>query len=402
MAPPDSHPVPRPFEGIRVLDLTHVLAGPFCAYQFAVLGADVIKIEPPHTPDCARGRGPDDALNAAGLGINYQVQGANKRALALDLAEPRGRALFLRLVDGADVVIENYRTGALAALGLGADVLTARNPRLVHCSLTGYGAVGDRAGVNAYDNVIQATSGLMARTGTAETGPLKAGASVIDYASGYAAAFAIAAALVQRTRSGRGQTIDCAMFDTALTLMAPEASAARYTGMRAPRPAEAGLGAYRTADGVLLMLGAFNVRQNRRLWQALGRSDFASIDDWNGLWAASDAMREALAAAFITRTATEWEHLLHGIGVPAERVRRLDEAVRMPHLATRGLFADVASAVPGAAPAPLPVAAFRYREAGPELTRPPPRHGEHSAEILADLGCSADEIAALRADGVIA
>ena len=132
MAPPDSHPVPRPFEGIRVLDLTHVLAGPFCAYQFAVLGADVIKIEPPHTPDCARGRGPDDALNAAGLGINYQVQGANKRALALDLAEPRGRALFLRLVDGADVVIENYRTGALAALGLGADVLTARNPRLVH------------------------------------------------------------------------------------------------------------------------------------------------------------------------------------------------------------------------------------------------------------------------------
>ncbi|WP_439577054.1 CaiB/BaiF CoA transferase family protein [Elioraea sp.] len=402
MAPSDAGPRPRPFEGLRVLDLTHVLAGPFCAYQLAVLGADVIKIEPPHTPDCARGRGPDDALNAAGLGINYQVQGANKRALALDLADPRGRALFLRLVDGADVVIENFRTGALAALGLGAEALTAANPRLIHCTLTGYGATGERAGVNAYDNVIQAASGLMARTGTAETGPLKAGASVIDYATGYAAAFAIAAALVQRARTGHGQTIDCAMFDTALTLMAPEASAALYAGTKAPRPSEAGIGAYRTADGELVMLGAFNVRQNRRLWQALGRPEFASIADWNGLWAASGAMRDALAEVFATRTAADWEAFLHGIGVPAERVRRLDEAVRLPHLAARGLFAGFAPAEPGTAPVALPLAAFRYAAGGPELTRPPPRHGEHSAEILAGLGCSADEIAALRADGVIA
>lgn len=392
----------QPFDGIRVLDLTHVLAGPFCAYQLGLLGADVIKIEPPTNPDCARGRGPDDALNAAGLGINYQVQGANKRALALDLAAPRGREIFLALVVGSDVVIENYRTGALAALGLGAEQLMAANPGLIHCSLTGFGAVGDRAGVNAYDNVIQAASGLMARTGTTETGPLKAGASVIDYATGYAAAFAVAAALVQRGRTGRGQTIDCAMLDTALTLMAPEASAALYAGQTTKRPNEAGLGAYRTSDGELIVLGAFNVRQNRRLWELLGRPDFASIADWNGLWAAADEMRLVLRETISTRTGADWESLLHGIGVPAERVRRLEETARMPHLAARGLFADVAPTVPGTAPVAVPLAPFRYGESGPRLARRPPRHGEHSDAILAELGLAADEIVTLRQDGVIA
>ena len=217
------------FEAVRVLDLTHVLAGPFCTYQLALLGADVIKIEAPYSPDCARRRGPVAALNAAGQGINYQVQGANKRALAIDLATPEGNKVFRRLAETADVVVENYRRGALDALGLDAATLVAANPTLIHCSISGFGAVGAWGDLNAYDNVIQAASGMMVQTGGAGP-PVKTGASVIDYTTGMAAAFAIAAALHERTRTGRGQIIDVAMLDTALTLMAPEVSAASYTG----------------------------------------------------------------------------------------------------------------------------------------------------------------------------
>ncbi|WP_291678841.1 CoA transferase [Bosea sp. (in: a-proteobacteria)] len=384
-----------------MLDLTHVLAGPFCAYQLALLGADVIKIEPPQMPDTARGRGPDDALNAAGLGINYLVQGSNKRSLALDLASEDGRAILLDLVDGADVLVENYRAGALDALGLGPQTLCARNPRLIHCSITGFARGHERETVNAYDNVIQAASGVMARTTGRSGEPVKSGASFIDYATGYAAAFAISAALFQRQASGRGQVIDCAMFDTALTLMAPEAAAALYEGPVQPRPKEAGLGTYETADG-LLMLGAFNTRQNRRLWQALGRPDFAALDGWPALWGAAQAMREALVPIMLTRTAAEWEGWLHAIGIPAERVRTLDEAARLPHLHERGFFHTLDAALPGAAPVAVPLAPFTYAAAGPAIDRPPPRLGEHSAEILGEIGRSPAEVEALKARGVIA
>lgn len=393
--------VQRPFHGIRVLDLTHVLAGPFCAYQLALLGADVVKIEPPLMPDTARGRGPDDALNAAGLGINYLVQGSNKRSLALDLTSEDGRAILLDLVDGADVLVENYRAGALDALGLGPKALCARNPRLIHCSITGFARGHEREGVNAYDNVIQAASGVMARTTGRSGEPVKSGASFVDYATGYAAAFAISSALFQRQASGKGQVIDCAMFDTALTLMAPEAAAALYEGSAQPRPKEAGLGTYETADG-LLMLGAFNTRQNNRLWEALGRPDFAALDSWPALWGASQAMREALVPIMLTRSAAEWETYLHAIGVPAERVRTLDEAVRMPHLRERGFFHALDAAVPGAAPVAVPLAPFSFAIAGPAIDRPPPRLGEHSAEILREIGRSSVEVEALRERGIIA
>jgi crotonobetainyl-CoA:carnitine CoA-transferase CaiB-like acyl-CoA transferase len=391
----------RPFHGIRVLDLTHVLAGPFGAYQLALLGADVIKIEPPLSPDTARGRGPDDALNAAGLGINYQVQGSNKRSLALDLSADEGRSILLDLVDTADVLVENYRAGALQALGLGADALSARNPKLVHCSITGFGHDNDRAGVNAYDNVIQASSGVMARTSGRAGEPVKSGASFIDYATGYAAAFAISAALFQRQTSGKGQVIDCSMFETALTLMAPEAAACLYDGPAQPRPKEAGLGTYETADG-LLMLGAFNARQNKRLWDALGRPDFAVLDGWPAIWAAAEAMREALVPIMRAKSAAAWEEYFHAIGIPAERVRTLDEAVRMPHLRQRSFFHAVDPTEPGGSQVTVPLAPFSFALAGPAIDRAPPRLGQHSAEIMQELGRSQTDVADLRERGIIA
>ncbi|HVE49227.1 MAG TPA: CoA transferase [Casimicrobiaceae bacterium] len=381
------------FAGIRVLDLTHVLAGPFCTYQLAVLGADVVKIESPDEPDCARGRGPDAMQNAAGLGLNFQVQGGNKRALALDLKHPRGRDILMRLIAKADVLVENYRAGALALLGVSDDVIASANPALVHCSLTGFGQRGPRAQVNAYDNVIQATSGVMTRTGTQASGPMKTGASFVDYAAGWCAAFAIAAALFQRARDGQGQRIDCAMFDAALTMMGPELAASLAGGEALPR--EAGLGCYETTDGQV-MLGAFTPKQNRKLWQALGRPDFADLEDWPALWSHAGEMREALEQRLRERGSERWIALFREIGIPAERVRTLDEAAHDPQLADRPLLARADAASPT-----VPVTAFDFAHDPPRLARRAPQVGEHTDEILREIGLSTDEIAELRKDRVV-
>ena len=384
----------QPFAGLRVLDLTHVLAGPFCTYQLAVLGADVVKIEPPANPDCARGRGPDKAANAQLRGLNYEVQGGNKRALALDLAQRAGRDVLLVLVSRADVLVENYRPGALASLGLDDATLRNANAQLVHCSITGFGQTGPRAGIGAYDNVLQAASGVMARTGNLQSGPVKTGASFIDYASGWSAAFAIAAALLQRARDGSGQRIDCAMYDAALTMMGPEVAAALHGGT-GPR-GEAGLGCYDTAEGKL-MLGAFTPAQNRALWQLLDRPDFAALDGWEALWSHADAMRDELRVRLRARAADAWVARLREIGVPAERVRTLDEAVRDPQLAHRGVLDRAAPEAPL-----VPVAAFGFAHDGPRLVSPAPAIGEHSDEILRGAGYDAAQIAALRAANVVA
>ncbi|MBT5765684.1 MAG: CoA transferase, partial [Kordiimonadaceae bacterium] len=213
----------RPYENIKILDLTHVLAGPFSTYQFALLGAEVIKIESPENPDCARGRGPDPKLNADLRGLNYQVQAANKKAMTLDLKQEMGQQIFKKMVLDADVLVENYRTGALDQLGLGYDDLKSINPRLIYCSLSGFGNYGDRATVNAYDNTIQATSGIIE-----QSNGHKPGVSFVDYAAGYNAAFAISAALHQRIMTGVGTQISSSMLEVAMTLMAPEAAAAQH------------------------------------------------------------------------------------------------------------------------------------------------------------------------------
>src|SRR5262247_4115307 len=266
----------RPFEGIRVIDATHVLAGPFATYQLAVLGADVIKVEHPDEPDQSRQNGTDKALNRANMGTSFLTQASNKRSLALDLRTERDRDVLKKLAATADVFVENYRPGAFEALGLGYEALAAVNPRLIYASFSAFGQGGPRGRQTAYDHVIQASSGIMAMTGTQDVHPIKFGAPAIDYATGMTGAFALASALFQRERTGRGQYIDMAMLDVAMILMSSLLTGYLSNGIH-PRPhgnrhPHATNGAYETKDG-LLMLGASNLRQQRRLWTMLGRPD---------------------------------------------------------------------------------------------------------------------------------
>jgi crotonobetainyl-CoA:carnitine CoA-transferase CaiB-like acyl-CoA transferase len=390
---------------MQVLDLTHVLAGPFCTYLLALLGADTIKIEPPGEPDEVRGRGVDATLNAELMGTNYQTQNGNKRAITLNLKLQKGRDVLRQLATKSDIFVENYRTGALQQLGLGYQDIRAINPRIVYCSMTGFGQTGARASVNAYDNVIQAASGLMSLTGTADVTPLKAGAAIIDYASGLNAAFAIASALVRRERTGEGVHIDCAMMDTALCLMGTQVTAAsRNPNAARPKPLgndqkEAGLCCYKTADG-LLMMGAFNRRQHEQLWHAFERPDFAVRSSWDEMAEHAPAMRAELAQRLLEKPAAEWEVFFHDRGIPAERVRTVPEALEIADAGSRPFTAPIQTSE-GEPSLRVPAFPFRFSEGGPKITRVPPRMGEHTREVLTEVGYSEAEIRALNEEGVI-
>jgi crotonobetainyl-CoA:carnitine CoA-transferase CaiB-like acyl-CoA transferase len=378
----------RPFEGIRVIDVTHVLAGPFATYQLAVLGADVIKVEHPGEPDQSRGSGTDKGLNRRNMGTSFLTQASNKRSITLDLKEETDRDILKKLVATADVFVENYRPGAFDALGLGYEALSAINPRLIYASFSAFGQDGPRREQTAYDHVIQATSGIMAMTGTEDVHPIKFGSPAIDYATGMTGAFALASALFQRARTGRGQRVDMAMLDVAMILMSSHLAGYLRNGVH-PKPhgnahAHATNSAYPTKDG-LLMLGASNLRQQRRLWTVLGRPDMIkrSNDERE-----TDREREAavLSEILLSRSADEWEHFLQARHVPAARVRSMGEALEDPQLACRGVIHrhHAAAGVDGGFGVPL--AAFTFAHGGPRIDTVPPLLGQHNAEVLAELG----------------
>jgi crotonobetainyl-CoA:carnitine CoA-transferase CaiB-like acyl-CoA transferase len=378
----------RPFEGIRVIDVTHVLAGPFAAYQLAVLGADVIKVDDPNDPDQSRSSGTDKALNHAQMGTGFLTQASNKRAITLDLKTERGREILKKLVATADVFVENYRPGAFEALGLGYEDLSKINPRLIYASFSAFGQHGPRRNQTAYDHVIQATSGIMAMTGTRDVNPVKFGSPAIDYATGMTGAFALSAALFQRERTGKGQRIDMAMLDVAMILMSSHLTGYLRNGVH-PKPhgnrhPHATNGAFQTKDG-LVMLGASNVRQQKRLWTLLGRPDMVKkTNDERDAGHANEI--KVLEEIMLTRTADEWEEFLQARHVPACRVRAMGEAVADPQIATRGVIHRHAGATGVSGGFGVPVAPFMFAHGGPRVDSAPPGLGEHNDEILAELG----------------
>jgi crotonobetainyl-CoA:carnitine CoA-transferase CaiB-like acyl-CoA transferase len=395
----------RPFDGLRVLDLTHVVAGPFCAYQLALLGAETIKIEKPGEGDVVRRDGSDAALNAAGMGTLFLGQNANKRCVSLDISKPGGKRVLGRLVERADVLIENYRAGALDALGVGYDWARTINPRLIYCSMTAFGQTGPKASDNAYDQIVQAMSGVMSLTGTPATAPVKVGAPIMDYASGLSAAFAISAAIHQRSRTGLGQRIDCAMLDSALTLMGFFVTGYLHNGaVPVPRGnalKQAASSAYPTADGEL-MLGGYTPRQIERLWNALDRPDLAARSSLADQDTYREEIADALRAILKTRSAAAWETFFNAIGVPAARIRSFEEALAEEQLRTRALFQrfEQVDAI-GGGPLTVPTAPFAYEHGGPRIDTPPRALGADTADVLVEIGYSQAEINALARDVII-
>ncbi|MGC6485021.1 MAG: CaiB/BaiF CoA transferase family protein [Candidatus Puniceispirillales bacterium] len=396
------------FEGIRVLDLTHVLAGPFATYQLAVLGADVIKIESRDTMDMSREVGPVDELNQAMMGTHFLSQGSNKRAITLNLKTDDGKKIFSQLVETADVVVENFKCGTLAKLGFSYDTMKTLNPRIIYCSITGFGHTGPKAEDGAFDNIIQAYSGMMEATGPADDQAVMVGPPVLDYGTGAQAAFAIASALLRRERCGEGQHIDVAMLDCALTLMSSAVLNHSRTGLPPARAATGknyvgAYGCYEAAD-TRVMIGTFTPRQNENMWRALGRDDLA--DEVRSLRLADLPKRRQKDAAIleeilITKTADEWEALLNAAGVPTARVRSLDETLESEQISSRcvrGEFTD--DDLPGGVFRPA-VAGFGCNEDGPSLHSKPAQLGQHNDDILTELGYPADTISRFRETGVI-
>lgn len=394
----------QPFANIRVIDMTHVIAGPFCTYQLAVLGADVIKIESVDSPDMSRQDGVDVEEAKRGLGMLFMTQAANKRSIALDLKTLKGQEVARKLIDSADVVVENFRPGALSNLGLGYDAVRETNPTLIYCSLTGYGQDGELSSRTAYDNVIQAISGLMASTGQPSCGPVKVGPPVLDYGTGIQGAFAIAAALFQRSQTGEGQRIDIAMLDAALMLTGTNITQLQETGESPSLNGNsnvdnAGYGCYETADG-LLMLGAYTGEQHANAWKVLG--DAAHGESLRTLkryelvaHAASD--RDHMTTLLMQDTAANWELRFNEARVPAAEVRGVSETMDLAHLASRGVVQRVDT---HRGQLDLPVASFKYQHDGPKLNSGPPLHGEHSRELLEETGYDTKQIDDLIASGV--
>lgn len=393
----------RPFEGLRVLDITHVLAAPFATYQLAVFGADVIKIEHPSEPDQTRIDGSDPSLSADKIGTHFIIQNGGKRSLTLNLKTGAGREVLRRLVPTADVLVENFRPGAMKALGLGYEDLSELNPRLIYASMSAFGQDGPRGGQTGYDQVIQAVSGLMMVNGTTEMVPMKVGTPAVDYATGTMGAFAIAAALLQRERTGQGQYVDLSMLDTALILMGAHLTNFSRSG-REPRASGnrnefATVGLYTTADG-LIQIAAINMRQQRRFWRLLGHPEL--IRQTNDERRADAARgREVLQSILLTRTAQEWEDWFQANHIPAARVWTLPETLAHPQLESRDIlhrFVDEPG-IPGAIT--VPKAAFKLAHGGARMDHPPPRMGEHTNVLLKELGYSDEEIGVLRDAGTI-
>ena len=389
---------------VRVLDLSRVLAGPYCTMLLGDYGADVIKVEEPTGGDGTRAWGPPWVGDQSAY---YLTANRNKRSITVNLKTPAGVEIVRRLAAASDVLIENFKPGAAARMGLGYDTLAELNGRLVYCSLTGYGQTGPYRDRPGYDFVIQAEGGLMSITGPAEGEPYKVGVAIADLTTGLFAATAILAALHERQRSGQGQWIDLALLDAQVAALANVGQNYLATG-KAPRrygnahPSIVPYEPFPAADGAIAVAIGTD-EQYRKFCRAAGRPDLCEDERFCTNRARVDnraALIPLLQAVFRTRTAAEWIDLLLGLGVPAGPIHDVAAALDDPHVQARAMVQEVQHPTAGAIKLLGPVAKFSRTPAAIRL--PPPPLGHDTDAVLADLlGYGETEIAQLRAAGVI-
>lgn len=394
-----------PLKGIRVLDLTNVLAGPFCCHHLAHLGAEVIKVEAIGRGDLARQLGADPELNKAGMGVSFLAQNAGKKSVTVNLKHPRGKEMFLKLVETADVVVENFRPGVMDRLGVGYETLKGANPHLVYCAISGFGQEGPWVHRPAYDQIIQGASGVMSITGGSDSAPLRVGYPVADTVGGITAAFAISAALNAKPR---GSFIDVSMLESVLATMGWVISNYLIAGVEPSangneNPTSAPSGAFE-AKGGLINIAANKDEQWILLTDHLGladlreRPEYATREDRkrNRL-----ALKTELEAVLKTRPARDWAKEFNRIGVPAGAVLTVPEVLGMPQVADRG-FLNSFENVPGVgSDIQVATTGIKLDGSAPTVTTPPPTLGEHNSEIWGELGLSQGEIEELKQEQAI-
>lgn len=401
---PKPDKTPAALDGIRVIDFSRVLAGPYCTMLLADLGAAVIKVENPDGGDDTRRWGPPwlDGESAYFLSINR-----NKRSLALNLKHPRGIEIAHDLIAQADVLVENFKVGGMAQMGLGYEALHEKYPRLVYCSITGYGQTGPDRDRPGYDFILQAEGGLMSITGSPDGMPHKAGVAIVDVTAGLFATQAILAALRHRDQTGQGQYVDVALFDSQLAWLVNVAQNYLVSGVTPPRfgnahPNIVPYEVFQTADGYL-SLGVGNDSQYKRLCEVAEQPslwDESRYQTNPGRVAHRAELIPLWQAVFKARTTAAWLALITPQGIPVGSINTIPDALTHPQAVAREMVQQVPREGGQDVPQLGPVA--KLSETPARIQQPPPRLGEHTASILqSELGYSADEIAALKAEGVI-
>ena len=395
----------KPFAGVRIIDFTRVLAGPYSSYQLALLGADVIKVESREGDDMRFGNRADP-WEKRGLAAPWVAVNAGKRSITMDLKKPKAIEAIKRLVATCDVVIENFRPGVMANLGIGHETLRAINPKLIYCAVSGFGQVGPQSKTAAFDGMIQAMSGLMSITGFPSNGPTRVGFAGADVMSGATAAFGVASALYQRTHTGKGQLVDVAMIDAVMGYLAQQFTEHMITGrvheqaqnLSVTRKPTGNL--FTTKDG-WIVLAVMTDPQFQRLMKALGREDALAdprFVDWPARIRNNSALHEIVEAAMKTETSAIWSERFTTNDIPAGRVLSIPETAQLDLFQHRTVLQTVET---DHGPIKVIGSGFRLEHGGGSVERPPATLGEHTDEILGEAGYSAAEIAEMRTAKVV-